>query len=603
MRRLILLAIILMFAFGNAATPAAADDREICADGTGDAAIAACTRRIKSGKLSKSNLAIVYNNRAVEWRKKGDLARAISDYDEAIRNDPNYAEAHSNRGNAYRAKGDLDRAIADYSKAIRLKPNFANAYYNRGLTYRDKEDVDRAISDFTHASRANPSDPDAYFQRALLKGTKNDLDGAIADYSEAIRRNPNYAAAYFNRGNAHGEKGSIDAAIADYDQSIRIDPTDARDFYNRANMKVRKNDFDGAIADYSEAVRLNPKHANAYFNRADTYDEIGNLDAALADYDQAIRLTPTDASAYYNRSSIKEKMGDLDGAYRDIQRFVALSPDDPDGPSRSERLRKEIAARPATQSLPDVATAPPDAAPKAVAADPGRRVALVIGNSAYTAVARLPNPQRDAETVAAALRRTGFQSVTVATDLTREKLISALIAFAREADKADWGLVYYAGHGIELGGVNYLIPIDAKLATDRDVELEAVPLNQVLGAVERAGRLRLVLLDACRDNPFASQMRRTLSTRSVGRGLASVEPEAGTLVVYAAKHGETALDGDAGNSPFVSALVKNLGVPGLEIRRLFDHVRDDVLELTKRRQQPFSYGSLPGRQDFFFVQK
>ena len=261
-----------------------------------------------------------------------------------------------------------------------------------------------------------------------------------------------------------------------------------------------------------------------------------------------------------------------------------------------------VAATPPPQiAVPQIAT--PQTAPAAPRADFGRRVALVIGNSAYKAVAPLANPRRDAETVAAALRGVGFQNVTVATDLTREKLLAALLAFAREAERADWGLIYYAGHGIELGGVNYLIPVDARLASDRDVELEAVSFNQALGAVERAGKLRLVLLDACRDNPFASQMRRTLATRSIGRGLASVEPEPGTLVVYAAKHGETALDGEGTNSPFVTALVQRLAVPGLEVRRLFDYVRDDVLALTRRRQQPFSYGSLPASLDFYFVQK
>jgi uncharacterized caspase-like protein len=225
----------------------------------------------------------------------------------------------------------------------------------------------------------------------------------------------------------------------------------------------------------------------------------------------------------------------------------------------------------------------------------------VIGNATYAAVPKLTNPPRDAAAVAAALRRTGFQSVTVLSDLTREGLVAALIAFAREADRAEWGLVYYAGHGIEVGGVNYLVPVDARLTSDRDVELEGVSLAQVLGAVERARKLRLVLLDACRDNPFVSQMRRTLGTRSVGRGLASVEPEAGTLVVYAAKHGESALDGDGSNSPFAAALVKNLVTPGLEVRRLFDFVRDEVLEATNRRQQPYSYGSLPGREDFYFT--
>ena len=109
------------------------------------------------------------------------------------------------------------------------------------------------------------------------------------------------------------------------------------------------------------------------------------------------------------------------------------------------------------------------------------------------------------------------------------------------------------------------------------------------------------MLDACRDNPFAKQMRRTVATRSIGRGLGQVEPEAGTLVVYSAKHGETALDGDGSNSPFAAAFAKNIAVPGIEVRRLFDNVRDDVMDLTNRRQQPYTYGSVTGRQDFYFV--
>ena len=189
------------------------------------------------------------------------------------------------------------------------------------------------------------------------------------------------------------------------------------------------------------------------------------------------------------------------------------------------------------------------------------------------------------------------------TNLRKDALVSALRDFAARAETADWAVVYYAGHGMEVGGVNYLIPTDAKIAVDRDIGFEAVPLEQVLNAAERAKKLRLVILDACRDNPFANQMKRTLTvaSRSVSRGLAAVEPEAGTLVVYAAKDGETALDGDGINSPFASAFVKNLPTPGLEVRRLFDFVRDDVMEATGRKQKPFSYGSISGRQDFYFV--
>jgi stage V sporulation protein SpoVS len=259
--------------------------------------------------------------------------------------------------------------------------------------------------------------------------------------------------------------------------------------------------------------------------------------------------------------------------------------------------------RPKRQEVAATArTAPPAAAPLKSGAAPaasGTRIALVIGNSAYQNVPVLTNPSRDAGAVAAALRATGFKTVELKNDLGREALNDALHAFAAEADRADWAMVYYAGHGIEVNGNNYLIPVDAKLAIDRDVEFEAIPLDRVMSAVGGARKLRLVLLDACRDDPFANRMRRSIGTRSMGRGLASVEPEAGTLVVFAGKAGQIALDGED-NSPFVASLTQRMMTPGLEIRRLFDYVRDDVLATTQRQQQPFSYGSLPGSEDYYF---
>ena len=227
------------------------------------------------------------------------------------------------------------------------------------------------------------------------------------------------------------------------------------------------------------------------------------------------------------------------------------------------------------------------------------RVALIIGNSAYAAVPRLPNPVRDAASIAETLRQTGFQTVTLASDLSRAALIAVLNAFSEQAERADWALVYYAGHGIEVGGVNYLVPVDARLKSDRDIGDEALPLDRVLEAIDGAHKLRLVILDACRDNPFLGSMRRTLASRSVGQGLARVEPEGGTLIAFAAKHGQTALDGGGEHGPFVQALVRRVATPGLEINKLFRLVHDDVLAATDRRQEPYVYGSLPG-EDFFF---
>ena len=155
--------------------------------------------------------------------------------------------------------------------------------------------------------------------------------------------------------------------------------------------------------------------------------------------------------------------------------------------------------------------------------------------------------------------------------------------------------MYFAGHGIEVDGTNFLIPTDAKLQRDIDVEDEAIALDRVLKMIEPARRLRLVSLDPCRDNPFARAMKRTMVTRSAGSGLAKVEPTTSdTLVAFAARAGSTASDGDGANSPFTAALVKHIAVPGLDVRIAFGNVRDDVLKSTNNRQEPFVYGSLGG---------
>jgi uncharacterized caspase-like protein len=191
--------------------------------------------------------------------------------------------------------------------------------------------------------------------------------------------------------------------------------------------------------------------------------------------------------------------------------------------------------------------------------------------------------------------------VTLANDLTRDKFFDTLRGFGRDAEKADWAVVYYAGHGLEIGGVNYLVPVDAKLAADKDAEIEAVALEQVIAAVGAARKLHLVMLDACRDNPFAPAMQRTIALRLVDKGLSNIEPSAGFMVVYAAKHGETAQDGEGVDSPFAIAVARDVREPHVEVRKLFDIVRDDVWTSTKHEQQPFIYGSPPGREDFYFV--
>ncbi|WP_038948751.1 caspase family protein [Bradyrhizobium genomosp. III] len=224
-----------------------------------------------------------------------------------------------------------------------------------------------------------------------------------------------------------------------------------------------------------------------------------------------------------------------------------------------------------------------------------KRVALVIGNSAYKSVPRLTNPVNDASLVGGMFRKAGFDTVDVKLDLSVVDMRKALREFGSKAREADVAVIYYAGHGIELDGNNYLVPTDAALETDTDVFDEAFPLDRLLFAIEPAKQLRLVILDACRDNPFAKTMKRTVAARAIGRGLAKVEPTSpNTMIAFAAKAGSTASDGDSKNSPFAAALVERLPTPGLDLRKAFGFVRDDVLKNTGYKQEPYVYGSLGG---------
>ncbi len=641
---------------GTVAARAQSDDAATCLKETGEPAIAACGRAIAAGRPAGPELARIHNRRGLELDRKADYDGAIADYSEAFRLNPKFAAAVSNRGLAYWHKRDFDRAIvdagvaiqldpklapaynvrgiahidkneldpaiADLGEAIRLNPKLTIAYVNRGNAFRGKRDFARAIADYGEAIRLDPKSAVAFRNRGLAYRFEDDLDAAIADDDEAIRLDPKFSLAYRDRGIAYGRKEDLDRAIADFTAAIALSPSFTGAYVDRGTSYVYKRDYERALADADRAIQLNPNSGGAHNMRGFAYKEKGDLGAALAEFDQAIRLAPNFARAYANRGAIYRLQSDAERAVADLTEAIRLDPTITSaytdrGLAHETRGDLEHARSDfnAAVDLPTLRSISAKAAvetarsrlavigimPSGLAAKRDeRRVALVIGNSAYRAAPALPNARRDAGTIADALRRVGFQAVTLENDVSKEKLVDMMRSFAHEAEQADWAVIYYAGHGIEVGGINYLIPVDARLQTDRDVQFEALPLDQALSAVEGARKLRIILLDACRENPFARQMRRTVASRSIGRGLARVEPDGGTLVAYAAKHGEVALDGDGANSPFVTALVRHLATPGLEINKLFRLVRDDVLAATDRKQEPFVYGSLPG-EDFFFI--
>src|SRR5262245_15117139 len=208
------------------------------------------------------------------------------------------------------------------------------------------------------------------------------------------------------------------------------------------------------------------------------------------------------------------------------------------------------------------------------AAHAEKRVAFVVGNGTYKNVAPLPNPSVDAKAMASALRNVGFE-VVEGSNLTRDKMTEKLLDFGKKAQDADVALFYYAGHGIAVSGTNYLLPIDADLKSEMDVKLgAAINVDLTIEQTMADAKVKLVFLDACRDNPFAEKIRSARATRSVVQsGLAEMKPVAGTLIAFATGPNQTALDGEAGtNSPFTRALLANIAQPGVEIQQAMTKV-------------------------------
>jgi tetratricopeptide (TPR) repeat protein len=514
------------------------------------------------------------------------------------------ASAFSVRGEALMKKSDYDGAIAAYSAAVEIAPDNSNFINSRGLAYSAKGDDEHALADYALSSKLDPEFSSPHNNRALIFMRQGDMQRALSELDSAVdladtpQRRYNHL---FNRARVLTYSKQYGAALTDFAAAKRLFPDGPNVVGYRCLTYIAIGKLDEALADCNAAVARHPKLAYTLTSRGNVYLAKGKLDAAMKDYDAALKNSPNDVRAHAYRGQLLEKRGDVAGAraeYRSAS--VALTRYDAIDTSIARRMAKDRLAALTVAAPPAVTT--PDPEKTAAPALPGpRKVALIVGNGAYKNVQPLANPPRDAKLIASTLRDLGFATVTLAPDLTRDKFFAALHEFGTEAEKADWAVVYYAGHGMEIGGVNYLIPVDAKLAADHDAETQAVALEQLIAAVSGARKLRLVILDACRDNPFAKTMQRTMALKLVNKGFSNIEPEAGFMVVYAAKHGETALDGDTVNSPFATVLARELKTPKVEVRKLFDIVRDDVWTMTKRAQQPFTYGSPPGREDFYFV--
>jgi tetratricopeptide (TPR) repeat protein len=556
---------------------AQADDSNTCGARRGTDAVAACTRVIESGRAKGDVLYLHHNNRGGAYQSIGtssDHYRAIDDFTAAIRLDAKLPFAFINRGVSWAMVGAYDRAIDDFANALRIDPRNARAYNNRGGAYRDRGEFDRAMADFNKAIALDPKLADALFNRGTLYMQKEDYNRAIADYTVVIRQSPKDVLALAVRGRAWSGKEDLGRAKADFEAALAVSVEDERSKAVQDAVRELLQALLEKQAAIEDEVRRNKQ----------------------AEIEKAAR----EKQAALDRQGEQQKQAVLEKQAAAERKEAAQK--------QAAREKKAITEKKAAEKQAALQKPSPiDVKPELVA-PPQRtdRIALVIGNAAYhSSLGELANPGNDARDVADALKRLGF-NVWLRLDLEHVEMKEVLSSFARAAQDVETAVVFFAGHGFQYGGTNYLAPVDAPITDDSSIA-NHVSLDWMMASLRAERGFRILIIDACRNNLAVEQAASRQAPDSrfilVKRGLSPVTITStwsggGMLVAFSTLPGDVAADGAGRNSPFAHALVKHLLTPGLELRHLFVRVRADVVLATSNAQIPQVSDALNGEYEF-----
>lgn len=469
------------------------------------------------------------------------------------------------------------KACTDLLQGGAKLSNFDRATYHgyRGWAYAQKHDYPRALADLDTSLALNANQFGAYGTRAGILKNMGEFGRALADIDASIRLMPRFAPARAVRGDILRAKGDVDAALREYDKALKLDPADLGAFIGRSLAYRVAGRFDEAEAELMRAMALDDRVAELYVAKGLLAESRQNIPEAREAYAHALTLPK--AVVFTNKH----------------------------GSPIIDATRQQEIARARLAVLDETAKTPPSTADEPASDKAGKiaKLALVIGNGAYRAASPLPNPPRDAKLVAGQLRDIGFETIE-GIDLDRDGMRRELTAFLAKAPTARIALVFFAGHGLQIDGRNYLVPVDAHLDGSRKLADDLIDLDFVLAGLDDKLRTSVIVLDACRDNPFrekpgvADATGRSVEVRA---GLASpsglggaATSGTGTLLAFATAPGQVALDGEGANSPFSAALARHISTPGLEVQQMLTRVRSEVVAATRGRQVPWSNSSLLG---------
>ena len=433
---------------------------------------------------------------------------------------------------------------------------------------------------------------------------KGDLKAALADLDVSIGLAPNEFGGFGTRAGIHKSLGQYDKALADIDRSIKLAPRMAAARAVRGDILRERGDMEAALADYATALRLDPAEVSAFLGRSIVFRSLGRLEEAETELRRAMALDGRLAELFTAQGQLAEANGELGKARQAYEKALTL----PKSIRFANKVGNPIFDATRTQAtararLAVLAEGPRKDREARVDAPP-KKLALVIGNSAYAAATPLANPANDARLIAQNLRSIGFET-SEGIDLGRDEMRRQVNDFLRRAPTAAIAVVYYAGHGVQIEGRNYLVPVDSRLGGGREALGDLIDVDFLMAGLDDKLRANVIVLDACRDDPFAAAGAQLASaTRSLGTG-AGLAPQSGlssggtlgtgTLLAFATAPGQVALDGDAsGNSPFSRALARHLATPGLELQQMLTRVRSEVVSATGGKQVPWSNSSLLG---------
>ncbi len=521
---------------------------------------------------------IAYNDRGAAKNKLGKYNEAIEDFDQSLKIKSDNPWAYANRGFAKNELGKHAEAVHDYNRSLKLEPRESKVWVNLGYAELAQKNVEKALADFDKAVEYNPEFAPAYNARGEAREKANRLKEALEDYKTAIRLDPNFAEAYNNRGYVYLQLKNAPQAVRDYDQSISLGGADyepARKYREQAQGLQR---------------------------------EFGSQSLPLVRWVSTTQRVEyknfTVQACVESATALKETALFVNGGR---QRGIMVS----GGASCSNKVNQQVSLKEGENHIYIWAEnaggggasdeiivyyTPPQAVDRPGAA-PGigveRRIAMVVGNAVYPNGSSLLNPGNDARDMEVALTELAFK-VLKYDNLSKQEMDKRIADFTDTLKNYDVGLFYYSGHGVEVNGNNYLLPVSVPAKMDKtDIEYNCVPadwLEEKMGAAGGDNKTFIVILDACRNNPFRSWRGTTKEAWAAPQSVPS-----GLITAFATSNGQTASDGTGNNGSYTSILLKYIRAPNLSIEELFRKVR---VELKQTGQESVEMNKL--MKGFYF---